>query len=439
MTAEQIAALGPGFTAFTRSFAACFPRRETRNHFSTYCRGLISDLPRKSVEPIALVSGTAVRTLQAFLAHHVWDHARMRDQLQRRVVRDHLPSPGEPYSAVLGAPDPLGVIGLIDETGTPKKGDKTPGVQRQYCGRTGKVDNCIVTVHLACLHKEFKTLIDSDLFLPEKSWSADRDRCRDAGIPDDVVYRPKSEIALELYRRGVANGIHFDWLTFDEWYGSKPSFLTELERLGQHYVAEVPCSTRCWPTLPTYHSRQAPFAAKRADNVGRYSPVFARKKWRMMKIKRKTMPAQRWLVKAAQVHLARDGLPTDRTYWLIVAKNAGTGEMKYFLSNAPPRTALKTLLGVAFTRANVEHVFRVAKSEIGFSHFEGRSYVGLMRHMILCQLVMTFVAKQTNRLRGEKIAPRRAAEQRDHLGTGRAGAQYGLPPMAQSRLPVLAR
>ena len=228
----------------------------------------------------------------------------------------------------------------------------------------------------------------------------------------------------------MANGIHFDWLTVDEWYGSKPSFLSELERLGQLYVAEVPRSTPCWPTLPKYHSMQAPFAAKRADNVGRYSPAFTRQKWRMMKIKRKTLPAQRWLVKAAQVHLARGGLPTDRSYWLIVAKNVATGEMKYFLSNAPPRTALKTLLGVAFTRANVEHVFRVLKSEIGFSHFEGRGYIGLMRHMILCQLVMLFIAEQTDRLRGEKSG--------DHLGTSRAGAQHRLPPMAPSWLPALA-
>ena len=122
-----------------------------------------------------------------------------------------------------------------------------------------------------------------------------------------------------------------------------------------------------------------------------------------------------------------------------MAWNRATGEYKYFVSNAPPHTNLELLLKVAFYRADVEYLFRVAKGEAGLSHFEGRSYVGLMRHMILCQLVMTFVAKQTNRLRGEKIAPRRAAEQRDHLGTGRAGAQYGLPPMAQSRLPVLAR
>lgn len=434
MTAEQIAALGPAFTLFAKSFASCFVRRETRAHLSTYCRGLMSDLPRKSVEPIALQSETPVRTLQEFLSQHVWDHGRMRDQLQRRIVRDHLPAPGAPPeragTAQRDTPGRLGVVGLIDETSTVKKGDKTPGVQRQYCGHSGKIDNCIVTVHLACLCGEFKTLIDSELFLPEKTWDADRDRCRDADIPDDVTYRPKSDIALELYRRAVANGIHLDWLTFDEWYGSKPSFLDALDQAGQLYVAEVPCSTPCWPTLPTCHSMQAPFAAKRADNVGRYSPVFKRQKWRRMKIKRRTLAPQHWLVKAAQVHLARDGRPADRTHWLIVARNVETDEFKYFLSNAPPRTALRTLLGVAFSRAHVEHVFRVVKSEIGFSHFEGRSYIGLMRHMILCQLAMTFIAEQTDRLRGEKPG--------DHARTSRPRAQYRLSKMAAARPPALA-
>ena len=106
-------------------------------------------------------------------------------------------------------------------------------------------------------------------------------------------------------------------------------------------------------------------------------------------------------------------------------------EVKYFLSNPPPRTALQTLLDVAFTRANVEHVFRVAKSEIGFSHFEGRNYVGLLRHLILCQLVMTFVAEQTDRLRGEK--------RRDHPRTSRTGPEHGVPPMARTGLSALAR
>src|SRR6185437_6901173 len=100
-------------------------------------------------------------------------------------------------------------IGLIDETSDPKKGDKTPGVQKQWCGRLGKTENCMVTVHLGLARGDFHSLLDGELFLPE-SWAADRDRCREAGIPDTMVYRPKWKIALELFDRAVGNGIRFE-------------------------------------------------------------------------------------------------------------------------------------------------------------------------------------------------------------------------------------
>src|SRR3954471_4521270 len=141
MTAERIASLGPALGSFLGGFKSCFVTHNTFGHLGTYCRGLLSDLPRKSVEPIALAAGCAVRTLQEFLTHHTWDHGRMRDQMQRRIVREHLPPPG---SKPVGG---VGTVGWIDETSVAKKGDKTPGVQRQYCGAGGKVDNCIVPVH----------------------------------------------------------------------------------------------------------------------------------------------------------------------------------------------------------------------------------------------------------------------------------------------------
>lgn len=122
------------------------------------------------------------------------------------------------------------------------------------------------------------------------------------------------------------------------------------------------------------------------------------------------------------MYLQRDGKPTDRTYWLIVARNVDTGETKYFVSNAPPHTKLLTLLKVAFCRGGVEHGFRLAKSEIGLGHFEGRSWQGLLRHMILCQAVMLFVAEQTDRLRGEKPAP--------DDGTDRSRLERRLPALA---------
>jgi len=415
MTTDQVAALGPAFTEYLGCFRSCFLTKNTFAHLGTYCRGLISDLARKSVEPIALAAGAAVRTLQEFLTHHVWDHDALLARLQRRIVERHLPAPGQPA-------DELGTVGLIDETSVPKKGKKTPGVQRQYCGAMGKVENCIVTVHLAVKHASFLAMLDSDLYLPQESWDLDRDRCKAAHIPEDITYRPKWVIALEQLDRAIANGVRFDWLTFDEGYGGKPEFLFQLEERGLNYVAEVPANFRCWPTLPKYNSLQAPFAAKRADNASTWGKPFRDQDWQTVQLDRQTLGPQTWKVKAAQVHLQRDGKPTDRTYWLIVARNVQTAETKYFVSNAPPHTPLKVLLKVAFCRWGVEHAFRLAKSEIGFGHFEGRSWKGLLRHVILCQAVMLFVAEQTNRLRGEKPTPDNGAD----------------GPRPQRRLPALA-
>ena len=422
MTAQEIASLGPAFTEYLRDLRPCFVTKNTFAHLGTYCRGLLSDLPRKSVEPIALAAGCAVRTLQEFLTYHVWDQDALLGRLQRRIVAEHLPPPGKMKA------DALGVVGLIDETSVPKKGKKTPGVQRQYCGAKGKVENCIVSVHLALKHGRFLSVLDSDLFLPEQSWDLDRQRCKDAHVPDHVTYRPKWVIALEQIDRATASGVRFDWLTFDEWYGGKPEFLLLLEERGLNYVCEVPANFMCWPTLPKYQSLQRPFAPKRVDNATTWGKPFVAQTWQTFRLSRETLPPQIWQVKAAQVHLQRDGRPTDRTYWLIVARNADTGEVKYFVSNAPPKTALRTLLRVAFCRWNVEHAFRVAKTEIGFSHFEGRHWLGLLRHMILCQLVLLFVAEQTDRLRGEKPAP--------DTGADRPRPQHRLPSVAATQAQV---
>ena len=141
-----------------------------------------------------------------------------------------------------------------------------------------------------------------------------------------------------------------------------------------------------------------------------------------MTLARLTVADQAWEVRAGQVYLLRDRRPTERTYWLIVARNVTSGEVKYFVSNAPPDTPLEKLLRVAFRRWNVEHTFRVSKTEIGFGHFEGRHYLALMRHLILCLLVMGFVADQTDRLRGEKSG--------DHVGASVPGIEPALRRLA---------
>src|SRR6187549_2794607 len=196
MTEQEITALGTAFAVYLRRFRDSLGQDRTAKHFDTYCRGLLSDLPRKSVEPIALAAGTAVRTLQEFLVTAVWQHASARDTFQQHL-----------QTVVVDIPhDPLGTIGVIDETSCQKWGDQTPGVQRQYLGCVGKVDNGIVTVHVGLAKGRFQALLDADLYLPE-SWDQDRQRCRDAGIPDEVRYRPKWRIALDQVVRLSGNGV----------------------------------------------------------------------------------------------------------------------------------------------------------------------------------------------------------------------------------------
>src|SRR4051795_12934870 len=186
MTEQQLQALGPALDDFLQPYLFCCGYTQTFAHLHTYCKGLLSDLKRKSVEPIALASGCAVRTLQEFLRDHQWQHAQVRARLQRGVG-----------ATLAGLPDDgLGNVGLIDETSALKSGTKTPGVQRQYLGCVGKLDNGIVTVHLGVCKGHYKTLFDTELYL-SKEWAADKDRREEAGIPEDMVYRPKWQIALE--------------------------------------------------------------------------------------------------------------------------------------------------------------------------------------------------------------------------------------------------
>ena len=375
MTDEEIAGIGEAFGRYLRRYRPCFHQARTGAHFDNYCRGLLSDLPRKTVEPIALEAGTAVRTLQEFLVTARWDHDRARDLLQQHMadVLANLPS------------DTLGTVGVIDETSCRKKGEHTPGVQRQYLGCAGKVDNGIVTVHVGVAKGTFQALLDADLYLP-KSWDTDRDRCGEAGIPDDVRYLPKWRIALDQLLRLDGNGVRFDWLTFDEGYGAAVPFLTALTLIRQKFVAEVPVSF----SVRTTESGEP----RRADAV---LASDAARQGRRFRLTRRTLQPQVWRAAALPVWVR------GRAYSLVVAINESTAEVKYFVTNATG-APLGRVLAVAFRRATIEHSFRVAKSEAGLMHFEGRQYVGLIRHLILALLVMGFVSVHTDRLRGEKPA-----------------------------------
>jgi SRSO17 transposase len=435
MTEAQLRALEPALARFLDRFLFCCAYTQTFGHLDAYVRGLLSQLPRKSVEPLALQAGIPVRTLQEFLRDHAWDQDAVRDQLQRHTAA-LLPSlPG----------DELGVVGLVDETSVVKRGTKTPGVSRQYLGCLGKVANGIVTVHLGCCKGCYQTLLDADLFLPQ-GWSDDRRRCRQAAIPETVVYRPKWQIALEQLDRSRANGLALDWLTFDEGYGHCPGFVAGLDRRGQRFVGEVPRTFACLADVRSGRRPEDATPSRPAEDVVRQASAFRGQAWQLVRLSRRTLADQAWRVKAARVWLSSADGWSAGTYWLIWASNDATGEEKFFLSNAAADASVELLVRVAFRRPAVEHLLRLSKSELGLGHFEGRNYRALRRHLSLCLVALAFVAEHAERLRGEKPGgdggagmpgagddrPRLAAGTARRRRTGRGPRNHRLSPAPQS-------
>jgi SRSO17 transposase len=406
MDADQIRKLKPKLIRYLKQFDDCFSRRNSREHFSTYIEGQLSDLGEKSCEPIALAAGVPPRDLQEFLGAYRWDEDRARDRLQQMVARED------------AGPN---AVGIIDETSDVKQGDKTPGVKRQWCGTRGKKENCIVTVHLAYATGDFHCLLDGDLFLPE-DWSEDRDRCRAAGIPDEVAYRPKWKIALELYDRARSNGVMFDWLTFDEGYGGKPEFLREMDARGQPFVAEVPKTSTGWIRAPrvterpfrrsrgrgrkTPRLRSGSRPASSVENLLRYSPELRDQPWVRYRVKDGEKGPMVWEAKHALISVKDGkGLPGMRMHLLAARNVLKPAETKFFLSNAAEEISVQTLLRVAFSRWRVERCFEDGKQELGLDQWEGRRWLGLKRHLILSSVSYLFLARVRRELRGKKSAP----------------------------------
>jgi SRSO17 transposase len=385
MTTDQILSLAPELDAFLDEFADCFGRSEPREHLCHYVRGQLSGLQRKSVEPMALFNNIAPRTLQEFLSSDIWDHARARDRIQQLVARDH---------------DDAKSIGIIDDSGHPKSGKCTPGVQRQYCGRLGKTASCVVAVQLAYSSYDtcFRTMLDTELFLPE-SWNNDRDRCRQAGIPDSVVYRAKHHIALELLDRAATNGVHLEWITADIWYSEKPTFLAGLEQRQRRYVVEIPRNLRGWLYNPGTEPRHP---ARGVEELCRNARPMTQQEWTPFHIKNTDKGPMVWKVKSAPFWLCRDAQVLSG-YHLIWAYNPLHPEVeKWFLVWDPLKDQLITWLHVAFARWPVENALQTEKSELGLSHFEVRKYQSLMRHFYITMVSHLFLARQTERLGGEK-------------------------------------
>ncbi len=419
MDGTWIRQMKPALTRYLNRFSDCFSRKDTRAHMPTYVEGQLSNLDRKSVEPIALAAGVPVRTLQEFLAQYAWDEDAVRDRLQQMVVKER----GSKQA-----------IGVFDETSDVKKGIKTPGVQRQWCGKVGKTDNCIVTVHLAFAQEDFHCLLDGELFLPE-SWSEDRPRCRNAGIPDEMVYRPKWKIALELYDRAIANGLEFEWLTFDEGYGAKGPFLLELDKKDQLFIGEVPTTMTGWlkkPKVELPPKDPRPGRPQKGVKIAKdnpkaqpfkkllhESPKFTNQQWERYRVKDGDKGPMVWEVKHSMIYRPDGKTVSSKRWHLLIARNPlKPEEVKYFLSNAPATTSVQKLLLVAFSRWHVERCFQDQKQDIGLDAWEGRKYLGLKRHLILSSVSYLFLTMMRERLGGKKIRVHRLSNSRRRVGIG---------------------
>lgn len=393
MNVKDIAKLGKMLVQFLARFACCFARPEGRVLLHVYVLGLLSDIQRKNVEAIALDQGVAPRTLQRFLESIVWDEEKLRDRCQRIIATEHASPDG---------------IGSIDETGTTKSGHETTGVKRQYNGNRGKVENCVNNVALAYSAPGFDCLLDAQLYLP-KEWTEDETRRKKNYIPDDVTFKTKPQIALDLIDRAKSNGIQVMAWTADELYGCNGPFLDGLDQRGEAFVVEVPPHARVWLSKPkvlrkppqngSNRAKRYPRLRKReqkpreVQDLVKYSPALREQTPQRYRIKDTQRGTEVWEIRWHVCwRKASTAALVSRQCTLIVARNVLTNETKYFLANRVPGRdgwSLRKLLRVAFGRWPIEDCFREAKEELGFDHFECRGWRCIHRHLyvtILCQL-----------------------------------------------------
>ncbi len=399
MTADELRATADGLRTLHQRFAPFFGYRQAQEHSAVYLRGLLLAEGRKSVEPIALAFGRGqVHALQKFLTLSPWDYQAVQREIQAVFAEDLVPS---------AAAWPLGTVGVIDESSFAKKGSASVGVQRQWCGRLGKKENCQVGVFLVGVTPAGTALLDHQLYLP-RGWTGDRKRRRRTRVPKGLRFQSKPQIAHTLWQRVRAAGqVRFDWLTFDEFYGRDGAWLSRLEAADQRYVAEVPVNTSVWPSDPWQADR--PYAG-----VGVPPRQARRSAGRSVAAVAATLPADAWqtlqvregangplVFGFARVRVwARRNKKPGRPLWLLVRRSlAAEPEIKYYLCHADADTPLETLALVSSCRFRVEEWFEEGKSSLGMAHYEGRSWTSWHHHMTMVGLAHLLVTRTRLRLK----------------------------------------
>ena len=338
-----------------------FKRRETKQHAKDYLQGLLSGIERKNGWQIAEAVGDSnPYAIQHLLGRSVWQVEELRDELRAYVVEN------------LGHPQ---AVAVIDETGFVKKGNKSAGVQRQYSGTAGRIENCQIGVFLSYASPQGYTFLDRELYLP-KSWTNDPERCQLAGVPEQVEFATKPQLAKKMLQRAFQAGVPIAWVTADAVYGSDRRLRLWLESQRQAYLMAVATTEPIWIDLELHKVKElvaaVPAAAWRRLSCGEGSKGPREYDWARARFNCPQAPEwERWL-------LVRRSL-TEPT------------ELAYYIAFAPNNTTLDEMVSVAGTRWTIETSFETAKGEVGLDQYEVRSWSGWYRHITLALLAQAFL------------------------------------------------
>jgi SRSO17 transposase len=375
-------------TRFLERYLPLFYRQEPRGHAGAFVRGLLSGLPRKSVEPIAAQAGIPRKNLEFFVGCGVWDDEKVMVELRRHVRQELAESDG---------------VIVIDPSAFPKKGSHSCGVARQWCGRLGKQENCQIGVFLAYASSQGHAPLDRRLYLPE-DWVDDPVRRQECHVPADLTYRKTWEIALDLLRRSGPDVPH-KWVVGDDEFGRASEFRAALRDDHQLYVLDVPCNT----TVRDLDARRPP---RRKGRKGRKRAVpFVRvDTWA------RKLPADRWtrltirtgdkgpleveaVLGRVCAKLKRRIGPEER---LLVMRTLGPQpDWTYSLSNASADEPLAEVVRARSSRHWIEEVLEEGKGEVGLAHYEVRSWVGWHHHVTLALLALWFLVLERGRMGGK--------------------------------------
>jgi SRSO17 transposase len=403
LSPEEITGLVGELKAYHAIYAPLFAREEQRQWASVYLQGLVSpSVEGKSVEPMVLAihgaDGNAVRAVQQFVGAGAWDDEAI---LQRHWAE---------VNVTLGEED--GVL-TLDGSDFPKQGQHSVGVKRQHCGQLGKRANCQAGVFLGYVSSQGYTLLDRRLYLPEE-WVHSEDyaeRRRTCGVPADITFRTKNELAWEMIASlHRAESLSHRWVACDEAFGRDTLLLDRIAGLGLWYFAEVPQDTRVWAErpvteVPAWSGRgrkperpQLVPGQPQAQLVSELARSFSGEEWTRRCIKEGSKGPIVADFLALRVTAVRDGLPGPEV-WLVLRRSIETGEIKYFLCNAPAETALSTLVRIAGLRWPIETCFEEGKQYLGMGDYEVRSWRGWHHHMTLCILAHHFLVRAQHHLK----------------------------------------